>query len=103
MIVLTQVLAEIAVMHQIHHSNLLSFVAAVDEGHRINVIMDWAGDCLREHRSLLYPQHYSEELVRLIMYQMTHALTYLHHKVSSGVQEMQGDATVEKSLAPVGQ
>lgn len=77
-----QVLAEIAIMHQIHHSNLLSFVAAVDEGHRINVIMDWAGDCLREHRSLLYPQHYSEELVRLIMYQMTHALTYLHHKVS---------------------
>lgn len=79
-------------MQQLHHSNLLSFLTVVDEGRRISLVMEWAGECLREARTLTQPQQYSEELVRHIMYQLTHALSYLHHKVRLLGREWSGSS-----------
>jgi serine/threonine protein kinase len=72
---------EVAILQQLHHPHLVSFMFIADQGSRISIVMDWAGENLREHRTVTQPQQYTEDVARYIMYQLTSALTYLHSKV----------------------
>jgi serine/threonine protein kinase len=52
-----------------------------DQGSRISIVMDWAGENLREHRTVTQSQKYTEDVARYMMYQLTSALVYMHSKV----------------------
>lgn len=52
-----------------------------DQGSRISIVMDWAGENLREHRTVTQSQQYTEDVARYMMYQLTSALVYMHSKV----------------------
>jgi serine/threonine protein kinase len=76
-----QVEKELAILQQLHHPHLVSFMFIADQGSRISIIMDWAGENLREHRTVTQSQQYTEDVARYMMYQLTSALVYLHSKV----------------------
>lgn len=80
-----QVLEEVAILKQLHHPGLTSYNFIVDEGSRISVVMDRAGEGLREHRTLTHAGDYSEAVVRHMAYQLVTALVYLHSKVRAAL------------------
>lgn len=77
----TQVEKEVGILQQLHHPHLVSFMFIADQGSRISIVMDWAGENLREHRTVTQSQQYTEDVARYMMYQLTSALVYLHNKV----------------------
>jgi serine/threonine protein kinase len=81
-----QVEKELAILRQLHHPHLVSFMFIADQGSRISIIMDWAGENLREHRTVTQSQQYTEDVARYMMYQLTSALVYLHSKVGHCMQ-----------------
>lgn len=76
-----QVERELKILRLLEHEGLVSYNFSVDEGARISIVMDWAGEGLREHRTLTHPNEYSEAAVRHMVYQLTTSLAYLHQKV----------------------
>jgi hypothetical protein len=72
---------ELAILQQLHHPHLVSFMFIADQGSRISIIMDWAGENLRVHRTVTQAKQYTEDVARHMMYQLTSALVYLHAKV----------------------
>lgn len=76
-----QVEKELAILQQLHHPHLVSFMFIADQGSRISIVMDWAGENLRVHRTVTQSQQYTEDVARYMMYQLTSALVYLHAKV----------------------
>lgn len=72
---------ELAILQQLHHPHLVSFMFIADQGSRISIVMDWAGENLREHRTVTQTHQYTEDVARYMMYQLTSALVYLHSKV----------------------
>lgn len=76
-----QVEKELAILQQLHHPHLVSFMYIADQGSRISIVMDWAGENLRVHRTVTQSQQYTEDVARYMMYQLTSALVYLHAKV----------------------
>lgn len=76
-----QVEKELAILQQLHHPHLVSFMFIADQGSRISIVMDWAGENLREHRTVTQSQQYTEDVARYMMYQLTSALVYMHSKV----------------------
>jgi serine/threonine protein kinase len=76
-----QVEQELAILQQLHHPHLVSFIFIADQGSRISIVMDWAGENLRVHRTVTQSQQYTEDVARYMMYQLTSALVYLHAKV----------------------
>lgn len=85
-----QVEKELAILQQLHHPHLVSFMFIADQGSRISIIMDWAGENLREHRTVTQSQQYTEDVARYMMYQLTSALVYLHSKVGQCMQFRSG-------------
>eukprot|EP00878_Enallax_costatus_P038487 GHUV01043750.1.p1 GENE.GHUV01043750.1~~GHUV01043750.1.p1 ORF type:complete len:184 (-),score=0.17 GHUV01043750.1:332-883(-) len=79
--VVRQVEREVAILRQLHHENLVGCLFVADQGNKLSIVMDWAGDSLRTHRTLTQPQQYNEAVARHMVYQLTHALVYLHQKV----------------------
>eukprot|EP00775_Hariotina_reticulata_P002663 gene2663-2963_t len=71
---------EVAILQQLHHENLISFLFVADQGSRISIVMDWAGESLRRYRTLSVPQQDNEAVARHVVYQLTNALVYLHSK-----------------------
>lgn len=71
---------EVGILQQLHHPHLVSFMFIADQGSRISIVMDWAGENLREHRTVTQSQQYTEDVARYMMYQLTSALVYLHNK-----------------------
>lgn len=84
-----QVDKEIAILQQLQHPHLVSFMFIADQGSRVSIVMDWAGENLREHRTVTQPQQYTEDVARYMMYQLTSALVYLHNKVRAEWQQQQ--------------
>eukprot|EP00878_Enallax_costatus_P016281 GHUV01017078.1.p1 GENE.GHUV01017078.1~~GHUV01017078.1.p1 ORF type:complete len:485 (+),score=122.48 GHUV01017078.1:578-2032(+) len=78
--VVRQVEREVAILRQLHHENLVGCLFVADQGNKLSIVMDWAGDSLRTHRTLTQPQQYNEAVARHMVYQLTHALVYLHQK-----------------------
>jgi serine/threonine protein kinase len=76
-----QVEKEVAILQQLHHENLISFLFVADQGSRISIVMNWAGESLRRYRTLSVPQQDNEAVARHVVYQLTNALVYLHNKV----------------------
>lgn len=68
-------------MRQLRHENLVGYLFVADQGSKISIVMEWAGDSLREHRTVTAPKQYCEAVARHMVYQLTHALVYLHQKV----------------------
>jgi len=81
LVIYPQVEKELAILQQLHHPHLVSFMFIADQGSRISIVMDWAGENLREHRTVTQSQQYTEDVARHMMYQLTSALVYLHAKV----------------------
>lgn len=77
----TQVEKELSILRELHHPHLVSFMFIADQGSRISIVMDWAGENLREHRTVTQSQQYTEDVARYMMYQLTSALVYMHSKV----------------------
>jgi serine/threonine protein kinase len=77
-----QVEKEVVILRQLHHENLVGYLFVADQGSKISIVMEWAGDSLREHRTVTQPKQYCEAVARHMVYQLTHALVYLHSKVS---------------------
>eukprot|EP00882_Tetradesmus_deserticola_P000913 GHRQ01000992.1.p1 GENE.GHRQ01000992.1~~GHRQ01000992.1.p1 ORF type:complete len:517 (+),score=232.21 GHRQ01000992.1:150-1700(+) len=71
---------EVAILRQVHHENLVGYLFVADQGSKISIVMEWAGDSLREHRTVTQPKQYCEAVVRHMLYQLTHAVVYLHQK-----------------------
>jgi serine/threonine protein kinase len=76
-----QVEKEVVILRQLHHENLVGYLFVADQGSKISIVMEWAGDSLREHRTVTQPKQYCEAVARHMVYQLTHALVYLHQKV----------------------
>jgi serine/threonine protein kinase len=75
-----QLASELAVLQQLHHESLISYLFTVDEGARFSVVMDWAGKGLTDLVELQQPL--GEDVARYIAFQLTDSLVYLHSKVS---------------------
>ncbi|WIA36954.1 hypothetical protein OEZ86_008194 [Tetradesmus obliquus] len=71
---------EVVILRQLHHENLVGYLFVADQGSKISIVMEWAGDSLREHRTVTQPKQYCEAVARHMVYQLTHALVYLHSK-----------------------
>lgn len=70
---------ELAILRQLSHPNLMGFLFIADQGSRISVVMEWAGESLREHR-LAHPEQYGEAVARQLVAQLTSGLVFLHNK-----------------------
>lgn len=73
-----QVGIELEVLKQLQHECLVGFLFVADEGARISVFMDWAGNNLPE---AMAEQPCAEELAQHITYQLTSGLAHLQQKV----------------------
>lgn len=76
-----QVEQELSILRQLRHENVVGFLFVADQGSRISIVMDWAGESLRDQRSRA-GAYFCEATARHMVYQLTHALAYLHAKVS---------------------
>jgi len=81
-----QLAAEVAVLQQLQHESLVSYLFIVDEGARLSIVMDWAGQGLRDLVQRQHQQQHQlgEDIARHITYQLTSSLVYLHQKVGPG-------------------
>lgn len=69
-------------LSQLQHGSLVSFVFIADEGARLSVFMEWAGDSLRGLFAGQQQQACSEGLAQSIMFQLVSAVASLHSQVS---------------------
>lgn len=76
-----QVLEEIAILQRLHHENLVSYLLVADQGSKISIMMNWAGQSLRDFAAADQQQHFAESLAQHITCQLTRTLVYLHGKV----------------------
>lgn len=76
-----QLASELPVLQQLHHDGLVSYLFIVDEGVRLSVVMDWAGENLQDLAGM-QQQPLGEDVARCVAYQLTDSLLYLHSKVS---------------------
>ena len=74
---------ELSILRQLDHDNITSYAFIADERSKISIVMDWAGEGLREHRNNS-PGLYTEAAVRHMAYQLTSALLHCHQQVSRG-------------------
>jgi serine/threonine protein kinase len=71
---------ELSILQQLDHDNITSYAFIADERNKISIVMDWAGEGLRDHRNA-HPELYTESAVRHMAYQLTSALLYCHQQV----------------------
>ena len=95
-----QVAMETAVLQQLQHDSLLSYVFLVDEGIRFSVVMDWAGQGLRELVQEQQQQQVSEDIARHITFQLTNSLVYLQTMVSIEHSAMFLQRSTHQNLSP---
>lgn len=80
---LLQLATELSVLQQLHHDSLTSYLFIVNEGARVSVVMDWAGQGLR---SLVKQQQpLGEDAARYVAFQLADSLAHLHSKVNTSL------------------
>jgi serine/threonine protein kinase len=84
-----QLATELAVLQHLHHESLVGFLFIADEGARLSIFMDWAGQGLRELVEGQQRQPLGEDAARFIACQLTNSLVYLHNKVIQAVYNKQ--------------
>lgn len=76
-----QLATELAVLQHLHHESLVGYLFIANEGARVSIFMDWAGQGLRELVEGQQRQPLGEDAARFIAGQLTNSLAYLHNKV----------------------
>lgn len=84
-----QLASELAVLLQLHHESLVGYLFIANEGARLSIFMDWAGQGLRELVEGQQRQPLGEDAARFIACQLTNSLVYLHNKVTQAVSSRQ--------------